>query len=442
MADLLNGLEAPYEPASWDALRQKMEDTAPAPDSGVNHFDTRMKSVLEDMNAPFQSNHWDMLAARLDRIAVVKRIRFHKVAEAAIVILIVANFQAFLEGGARLFHMPAPVQEAPAAERPMANNHRKNRASQSNTVEVLPTLATSALFETNLESIHTNSTEAGSAAITDLSTSAPAASTIGQAMIGPDGQPIPTGIRPLTLMAALGLDLVKSTEPQPMAAVLPIKVTDHKRKSTQTWLMAYGGGYQHRLKDDNSYSTRFSTPLAGVSAAIRRGAWGVEAGLAYTHQQYTTATDVFALHQSGDNVFGTSYDQVQAGIVSVPVKVTRRLARFGKNSIHATAGATANVATEKNYKYKQIEYPSLPQGQTVPNQPTLPAANGVFEKGSVADNFYATIDAGVRFERKIAARLTAYVEPQYRQFAGGKSYGPQKSRMNSIGVQAGVMAAL
>lgn len=439
MADLLNGLEAPYEPASWDALRQKMEDTAPAPDSGVNHFDTRMKSVLEEMDAPFQSNHWDMLASRLDYLAVVKRIRFHKVAEAAIVILIVANFQAFLDGGARLFHMPAPVQETPATDRPMAENNRKSRATQSNTVEALPILATSSLFDTNIESIH-STTETGLVAAADLAT-APA-STIGQAMIGPDGQPIPSGLRPLTLMAALGLDLVKSIEPKPMAGVLPIQVSNSHRKSAQTWLMAYGGGYKHRLKDDKSYTTRFNAPLAGVSMAVRRGAWGVETGLAYAHQQYATATDVFDLHQSGDKVYGTSYDQVQAGVVSVPVKVTRRLARFGKNSIHATAGATANMAAVKNYKYKEIEYPSLPQGQTLPTQPVLPAANGAFEKGSVADNFYATIDAGVRFERKIAARLTAYVEPQYRQFAGGKSYGPQKSRMNSIGVQAGVMAAL
>jgi hypothetical protein len=146
---------------------------------------------------------------------------------------------------------------------------------------------------------------------------------------------------------------------------------------------------------------------------------------------------------------GISYyyaDEVDADLVTVPVKATRRIGKMGKTTAHAVAGLTANFAANKRYGYKTVHYPPpvpvpTPGGPVSPNS-VIPEGKGIFEKGGLVQNAYATADLGLRVERPLgSSRYTAFVEPMYRQSLGG-GLGPHAARISTFSLQAGVMASL
>lgn len=451
IGEILNNAEAPYEPGSWDAMSKKLDQmAAPAPDPAgeAPRFDNMMRTALSGIEPAYQPSHWNMLSQRLDNQVAVRRVRLHKVAEAAIILIVVANFQAFLDGGMRLFHMPIK-EKAPAQEVPMANKSHK----RSNSKGAAPTIGTAVSMDVTTATGNNGSETLMAAnngqfsadnSIGSTVIAAAVPPTVGSAILDPNGRPVPAGLRPLTLLAALGLDLIDYQQNVEMAGVHTTPVTKPgKHRSNGVYLMASVNAYRHRLKDANDYVTQFNTVGAGLSAGIRKGKWSAEAGLAYSPQAFSTDTHVFEFFKKNNTTYGVSYDQIQADVVDVPVKVLREVARFGRTRLHVTAGATAHLAVQKNATYKNIQYASAPPSpKPLTDEPVLPSNKGVLEGGNVGGNSYVSVDAGVRIEHKISARASAFVEPQYRRFASGKGYSNEKSKTQSIGFQAGVIAAL
>ncbi len=457
ISEILKGIDMPYEPSTWDALSTKLDQqvtppgTTPIANSSPDFqaFDQRMRSALDGIEMPYQSASWDKMAQRLDRSGMVNLIRRHKVAEAAIILLIAVNFQTIFENSSRWFHMP-PQEETPVEE-PMARNSARKSPNSKGTISkaiigVLPTYPMAqAVVSTHLMGAPTTTNNASlfAATIPDLEhQSTP--KTINTSIISADGERIPQGLRPLTLLAALSLDQIdRRNQVAPMAGIYfqKEKSTAPKNKRSMKYIMAYVGAARQQYKGGNDYQTNFNTATAGVQVGNRKGKWAIETGLAYTPQVYNSETKIVGFHKDLGRVIGTSYDQIQATMVSVPVKITRQIAKFGKNSMHAVVGTSANLAVEKNYTYKELEYPTGPSALSA-DKPSLPASNGLFEGGKSSNNVYVSAEAGVRFERRLSNRMSAYVEPQYRRFVAGKGIGPVKGKTNAVGVQAGVIALL
>ncbi|MBK9335198.1 MAG: hypothetical protein IPM98_00900 [Lewinellaceae bacterium] len=149
-----------------------------------------------------------------------------------------------------------------------------------------------------------------------------------------------------------------------------------------------------------------------------------------------------------DGYYGSNLAEVDADLVTLPLKASRRIARFGKTTAHAVAGATAHLATQKNYDYGTFYFPpnTLPPNFLPdPNQaPQLrKPGQGIFEKGTLSSNLYATADVGIRIERPVGGgRYAAFVEPTYRQSLSGKGIGPKGEPINTLSIQAGVLTYL
>jgi hypothetical protein len=187
----------------------------------------------------------------------------------------------------------------------------------------------------------------------------------------------------------------------------------------------------------------------GLALGYRPGKWGVEAGVGYVHKTYTPKREVeIYAGNLVDGYYGSSLTQVQADMVAVPIKVTRQLVRFGKTTAHATAGLTANFASQKTFDYGTVHYaPDALPPNFLPDPTQTPqlrkSGRGLLEKGQFKDNFYATLDAGIRIEHPIAGRrYTAFVEPSIRQALSGKGVGPNREPINTFSIQAGVVAFL
>jgi hypothetical protein len=56
-------------------------------------------------------------------------------------------------------------------------------------------------------------------------------------------------------------------------------------------------------------------------------------------------------------------------------------------------------------------------------------------------NAFVTADIGLRLEQSFGNRYSAFIEPIYRHSLGG-GLGPVASRLNTVSVQAGVLATL
>ncbi len=441
IAESLQNLEEAYDPTSWEALRQKLDDKADAPMTGPHLeknselFDKQLRTALQELEVPYQYSHWNKMARQLTQNATIQRIRLIKVAEAAIILLFAANFNNILHNNVYPFKMP--VNDLPInKEIPMA---KAEKFLKSKTTHSLNASNTS-LFESSSYSI--NSVATISNEIPDPSHTPllfPIQTDLSQPNPVNNG---PSKLIPLALLQTLGFQL---TNPDNQLTNIPRVATPYlKRKSTakQLQLIAYSGIQRLNLHTQNGFSTSTTTPLVGMAVAAKKAKWGLELGASYSQLTLKTDTDVFELYQQGDQTFGISTDQVKASMVSIPVKATRQITRWGKNSLHATVGGTAQIASSKSFTYRHIPYPTPPQGSSLPGNPTLPSVAGLLDNGQLKDNFFASVDAGIRFQRQLSPRLIAYAEPIYRRQIAGKGFGPEASTTNSTTLQAGLITTL
>jgi hypothetical protein len=72
-----------------------------------------------------------------------------------------------------------------------------------------------------------------------------------------------------------------------------------------------------------------------------------------------------------------------------------------------------------------------------------PPGRGALEQGGTLEgNIFASLDAGLRYERPIGKRFAAFVEPSYRLGLNTAKLGPKDTRVNTVSVQAGVVCML
>ena len=434
----LENLEVPLEPTAWSAFEQRFPAPAPPPADVV---DQTLRRSLEQLEAPYQPAHWDMMAGQLVRIEQLRRrIWTSKAAETAILLLLLllGNAYGFFGFHARkAVPAAAPVQQGPIAG---TDKTKAGKTHASADLAVRP--GTSSGFFVPL----------------DAATGAHAALRH-QEIVSENALPA------AEMAPAVGM-MTSQTEEASRSVMLPFdplstfdfltlptrdllhplkEVTPKAPMASRFYVATYASLEQNRIRIGTE-TRQASGYGGGLAVGFRPGKWGVEAGVAFSQKDYTPQKQVeIYVGSLNQGYFGSYADQVDADLVSVPLKVTRRVARCGKTSAHAVAGVTANVAIEKSYRYKKTFYPGSQPPQGTPNagQPALRQdAQGVFEGGQFTDNAYVTADLGLRVEHAVGKRLVAFVEPSYQFNVSGQGIGPKPARISTVGFHAGVMASL
>ncbi len=441
----LEHLEAPYDAASWDILEQRM-NAMPGAES-ASPLDKVAQQALGKLEAPYQPAHWEMLANRMDSTARVRRrIWITKTAEAAIFLLLLLNLEGLLH------HSSAPAlpgNNPPARHRPQADGTLKHKNKTTADVS-FATAATdhSVLNEMQgdiqLADFYANPALEGAGNGMPLSpfadALAPLQSTLSPFSTTPEHWASLPDI--ITLPILLGQP-VETTGSRPfLRPVAQIKAPRQSRFYAATF-----ASFDRNYISGEGYSNNGNGYGGGIAVGYRAGKWGVEAGIAYNQKKYQPR-HVEEIYKGNtlNGYHGIYAHTVNADMLSVPVKATRRVAQFGQATALVTAGATMNVAMDKSYHYRSTYYP----GQAPPDPNYAPGqqpksrqqARGVLEGGSVHNNFYATADLGVRIEHPINRHFAAYIEPSYRHAIGQKGIGPTPAKINTFSVQAGVLATL
>jgi hypothetical protein len=436
LKNALDNYQAPYDPSTWAALESKL-DAMPAPDA----VDKALKPVLERAELRYEASTWAALSQKMDGRARAKRVRMTKLAEAAILLLLLLNLEGVL-GVCHKFKpalLPKPAAAPIAGQSPSKKNFYK-KSNNSHPAGTVPGTAPALSVTANL-------LDAGLATQPEILANAlPGAQTTGSLL---DAEPFyqqngPVHFSTETLPAGQASKQVLYAQALPFIgskAFERAKKTNNKRIYAATF-----GTFDQNYVRENAHSDRNGQMGAGMAIGWRKGGWGVETGLTYAKKKYRPERK--NIEYDNDPLRGISFfytDAVEADAVSVPLKVTRRVAKAGQFSAHAVAGATAHYAINKEHSYSTVTYPPVnpipgPNPGPGPNT-SFPDGKGLMEGGGLAHNAYATADLGLRLEHNLGKRFTAFIEPVYRQNLGG-GFGPRSAQISTFSVQAGVMASL
>lgn len=450
----LDNLEVPYDPASWKVLEQRLNapfaEEHPAPVDGV---DKALFRTLDRLESPYQPAHWEMLAGRLNHAARVRRrLWIMKLSEAAIFLLLLVNLDGLLHVTAP---QKAPLPQTPASRRLQAeapSGHRRNDgAAETERIEPGMAFASAGLAQEGhatsasdrITGGHDNFAADPYRFMSENAEASPSAATI---LLNPTETPTPEHWASLPDIVKLPLLLgnpLESAESRAFAAPVAQNVAPRQHRFYAATYAAYD--WNHVSAD--GYTRSADGYGGGMAIGYRIGKWGVEAGLAYNRKQYEPKREEEIYKGNTQNGYYGSYAKtVDADIVSVPVKATRQVGRFGQLTAHAVGGVTTNFVVDKSYYYASTYYPGTapPDPNFSPGQqPQLrQKGRGLLEKGALNGNVYVSADAGLRLEHPVGRHFVAFVEPVYRHTIGGKGIGPSPARINTFSVQAGVLATL
>ena len=477
----LENLEVPYEPATWTALEQRLPSAPAVPPDAV---DKAVFKTLNNLEAAYQPNHWELLAQRMvEQTRLRRRLWASKLAEAAVFLLLLANLEGFLGDGTP--QQPRPAS-APLPNKPIAAKSAKKSNAAPHTAAQTPDAA---IFESPANPLTAVSeegtdTRAAKEAFGAL-LSPPATNTLTESASGAveagglatlfsqpysdiadakrgrkDGvqgaaeQPsagtaqqvvfafLPT--RQVAVSSALSID--KKYFP---AANSPVLTPEKAARQSHFYVASFAS------LDHNRTQVAGLTPLTtpgyggGFAVGYRKGKkWGVEAGLAYSRKNFRPRKEVEIVSGNiNKGYYGSFIRDVDADMVTVPVKATRQLARMGKLTVQAVVALTTNIAAEKSYQRKSVYYPGFqqePGGGTGPVQAPAIAheVNGVLEGGPWKGNVYAAVGAGLRLEHPVGKRYAVFVETAYHRAVTKGGIGPKPSQINTLALQTGVMAGL
>lgn len=452
----LENFEAPYDPSTWAALEQRLDAPVggkhPAP---ANAVDQAVFRTLERIEAPYQPEHWDLLANRMTETARLRRrLWLTKLSETAIFLLLLANLDGFLCNSAsdELPLPPPPASPRLQADIPAAQKMHQDAAQHD-----------AHNFKTGFSGTSFAVAGSGFPDVTSMppyqghdqlifnilnsnNPLVPNQLTDVSVLLNPTETPDPghwESLPPIVkLPLLLGNPLESYANPRSAGPVVQTKVPKQHRFYAATF-----ANFDLNYVNSDDYSHSAIGYGGGMAIGYRAGKWGVEAGLAYNRKNYQPKREEEIFKGNTQNGYYGSYAKnVDADMVSVPVKVTRRIAQAGRLSAHATAGVTTNIALDKSYTYGSTYYP----GQAPPDPNYAPGqapklrkqGRGVLEGASLDGNAYATLDAGLRLEHPLGRRFVAFVEPVYRHATGNKGIGPKPAKINTFSVQAGVLATL
>ncbi|MCK6694624.1 MAG: hypothetical protein L6Q97_21315 [Thermoanaerobaculia bacterium] len=442
----LEGLEVPYDPGTWNLLERRLDalvaEEHPAP---VEQIDKMVYHTLERLEAPYQAAHWELLVQQMQRQSgLIRRVRLTKLAEAAILLLLLANLNVFPGFQPEVPDKPKP-HSIQRPDVPVASAHpgQKQRSIRSagSAAQQFPVAGAGKgnLFPSFLSGPTAaglldpgyRSAQSVSELMNDL-----------QQVADKDRQRVADNLPsaeflPFNMMAALDVPA--------RAADMPAAPVRKFREKGPLYLSTFASADQHLIlvngerKPGSGYG-------AGVAVGARKGKWGAEAGIVYGHNSYEPQKKVeFYKGNVTNGYYGSTLTRVQTDMVSVPLKVNRQVARAGNTSVRAVAGVTASFAMQKAFDYGTITYndPNPPSTQPGGNPKLRQQGRGVLENGGLSGNVYATFDAGVRIEHPIGrGRYTAFIEPGFRQSLTRKGTGPNREPLNTVTLQAGVMAFL
>lgn len=423
----LGGYEAPYESDSWNALSQRLREIR----EREALFDAEAAQQIAAATRRTPAADWGALNALM---RYRKRLRIHLYAAKALeaVALLMLLFPWLQLSGPS--PRPAPAPPPPATKGPVAaHTPFGTNPKSSDATWTLPIAAT--LAPTRLDTLR-------------VASALPPVPHIALATVGQPDEPTiyPAAPHAFARLSTLQAHPFATSDPDRTSPLT--RVQGNRNQSARLCYVGatLGAGAQQFHTSERSVSTPVRT--AGAVFGIKKGAWGIESGVQYAERSYDAdgAYEVFQA-QPGRPFLAWQMTGATLGSLSVPLRVSRRIARIGPLEARLGAGLAAHVHLQKDYEYRQVSLPEPPQ--KAGPIPTVAAKQhfgaGILEQGGrLRDNLFASAEIALRIEAPVGAHGTSkvFVEPAWMVGFSSASLGPETGRLSGPVMQVGVVKYL
>ncbi len=500
-ASRLGHLEADGSPADWDTMLQMIEadETAEIIENEVA-MDNAAYEKLANISAPFRAAHWELMAKRLEEeFSLRHKLYKYKVAEIGLMLLLLLTIARYLPYAADLYQqkqeeqgqqdIKIPPEPAVQVDKPTAEAAKPQAFLQDNK-QAGGAISTAKKADSNSG----NSKNSPLAVVSEKQTPAlPIGETAG-AMAGLEKQVTEIHTRPLVEIASqspakpisekleenaivdaavptiapsvigradfleiLDAQLVdtKAGKDFPILKAIPFE----KQKQVRFSLFASSDlNYVFtpttnldvfdtlvRVDNDTAFALGYG---GGILASFKMNRWEVQTGGVYSFRRYAPNTPKFTIETLGYYI-SEDFKGIQQDMLQVPLNLQYHFKNTGNWRFYGLAGASGyfitNVVYEIAFKREptfalMAPPPSSPETRTLRDEKEFP--KGLFDGGSLSDNFYLTANLGLGVERFISPRWSLFFQPNYHHYMMSEGVGTNKDKFYALSFYLGTKVSL
>ncbi|MCO6491811.1 MAG: hypothetical protein J5I98_25575 [Phaeodactylibacter sp.] len=499
----LEGLNLPFDAGSWQLMEQRLDEEAMGkpmegqPAADTKHIDEAVFEKLHRYRVPYQPGHWRRMEALLEEaFAWPRQVLRYKIAELAVMLLLFLLLWQHAPTGHRSGDtVDLKVLESTPLVVPRNQETTTGNGSKTNPQASVPAGRQPGLPENTETAIQPSANAFSGSGGNGNETTELASAGMAPAARGPLGrnrqrnssgnlssQPssllVPLS-RPYSPLTGPAHPLPQSFRLQPpflaepgMLAILPPQEVAYKeirgiddapfiknKRQAAFRVGMFGSAEYNHITVPSSEEKRLEEDLqryamgygGGLSVGLEMGRFEVETGAIYAARQYPVGL-VYVNGSVGSGLQGQRLQASELNIINVPLHVRYSFLRRGGWRAYALAGASLQVAFQRNYYVTEApQFDFLPMRP--PSSPPPPAPSneepaidrirksglGWFEGGTFEENAYLTGNVGLGLERYINSHWSLFVQPTYQHslqyFRVG--LGPNADQINSLSVLFG-----
>jgi hypothetical protein len=453
---------------------------------------------LADLSAPFRAAHWELMAKRLEEeFSLRHKLYKYKVAEIGLMLLLLLTIARYLPYAADLYQQKQEEQEqqefkaatSPAVqmERPTAEAANPQAllqdSKQGNEAVSSPKTAVSKHKNSNSSTfadlgekeIPANSisepgrtvakfekpvTEIHSRPLVEIASQLPAKPFAEKL----EGNGVSDAAAPAITTSVMGkadfLDLLdaqlvdtKTSKDFPILKAIPFE----KQKQVRFSLFASTDlNYVFtpttnldvfdtlvRVDNDTAFALGYG---GGILASFKMNRWEVQTGGVYSFRRYAPNTPKFTIETVGYYI-SEDFRGIQQDMLQVPLNMQYHFKNSGNWRFYGLAGASGYFITNVVYEIAFKREPTFalmapPSNETRTLRDEKEFPKGLFDGGSLSDNFYLTANLGLGVERYISPRWSLFFQPNYHHYLMSEGVGTNKDKFYTLSFYLGTKVSL
>ncbi|MEZ4960101.1 MAG: hypothetical protein R2830_09840 [Saprospiraceae bacterium] len=197
-----------------------------------------------------------------------------------------------------------------------------------------------------------------------------------------------------------------------------------------------------RVDNDTAFALGYG---GGILASFKTNRWELQTGGVYSFRRYSPGYPKFTIETVGYYI-SEDFKGIQQDLLQVPLNLQYYFKNRGNWRFYGTAGASGYFITSVVYEIAVKRQPSFDpisgpdETRTVFQEKEFP--KGLFDGGSLEDNFYLTANLGLGVERYITPRWSLFFQPNYHHYLLSDGVGTNKDKFYTLSFYLGTKVGL
>lgn len=487
----LGDLELEYEPSSWDLFEEKISlDQDLSNIEILDEIDLAAYDKLNNLNIPFNENHWNIFQPELDKefILPYKLLFKYKLIEVSVILLLLIGIYQHVPISSKVQDVYVSGQQSESelvveglGTEALSEAKRESKNTPNEQANLLA-IASSPLVQNEVIEVSENPTESIDEGLNEVLQNDLAKNQQDESFVASyiskkndlvlDASFIEESTESEVFSEVLDIENKSGAEqkrqmPKIKSALLGLLNFNNKKINPHclvcenpvavfTWRLSaqVNTDYNYimtpydKVLSVDSYAHAAIGYGAGLMSSVGFGKWDVEFGANYVARSYTPKPIQERVGNLSDGYIRIELDKIELNLLNIPLHIRYYINNTNKTKVFLSGGASLNVAMQANY-FRKAEFASRGRVLDVVSteellDKTLINTQKIYSLGWVnggtfAENRFLTADLGVGLERKISTRYSIFGQATYQHYLD-QGIGPNKDRFNTLRFSAGARA--